>query len=141
MGTRSLNGMIRLFVARLRLQCVSPSLKGIPTPYGHHRNAHTSGADHTFEVENTPLLRAVRNRVSEFSSLRSEVSCDEGIDRTPTQFIFTVVRECFLERRYHTCPTTEGAGTFGRSMGGMDPRLEGQDQSYTIHTLTEIPRQ
>jgi hypothetical protein len=73
-GIRSLHGMIKLFVARLRPQCVSYSLKGLPTSYGVYRSVHTCGADHDSEVESSQLLRAVRNRASEFSNLRSEVS-------------------------------------------------------------------
>ena len=79
-GTRSLHGMIRLFVAHLRPQCVSYSLKRLPTSYGVYRSAHTGGADYDSEVESSPLLRAVRNRASEFSNLRSEVSCIQRIN-------------------------------------------------------------
>jgi hypothetical protein len=82
-GIRSLHGMIRLSVAYLRPQCVSPSLKGLLTLYGHRRDVHTGDADRSFEVENTPLLRTVRNRASEFANLRSEVSNSEHVDRTP----------------------------------------------------------
>ena len=73
-GTRSLHGMISLFVARLPLKCVPTSLKRLPTLYGTYRDLHTSVADHDPEVENTSLLRTVRNRASEYSNLRSEVS-------------------------------------------------------------------
>jgi hypothetical protein len=79
-GTRSLHGMIRLFVARLRPQCVSPSLKTLPVLCCRHRGVHTGGAEYDTEVENTPLLRIVRNRASECSNLRSEVSYNRDID-------------------------------------------------------------
>ena len=86
-GTRLLHGMIRLFVARLHPQCASHSLKVLLMPYGRHRNVHTGGVDHDIEVENTPLLRIVRNRVSEFANLRSEVSYVEHVDRTSIQCV------------------------------------------------------
>jgi hypothetical protein len=73
-GTRSFHGMIRLFVARLQPKCVALSFRKTPALYGAHRNAHTSGADHDFEVENDSLLRIVRSRASEYSNIRSEVS-------------------------------------------------------------------
>ena len=86
--------MIRLSVARLRPQCVSHSLKGVLTLYGHRRNVHTSGLDYNLEVENTPLLRIVQNRASEFANLRSEVSNSEQADGTSAQYLF------------HSCPET-----------------------------------
>ena len=81
MGTLSLHGMIRFFVARFCPQCASPSVKGLPVLYGCYRSVHTGGADYDSEVEDTPLLRIVRNRASEFSNLRSEVSYRERVDR------------------------------------------------------------
>ena len=78
-GTRSLHGMIRFFMTRLQPKCVSSSFKRTPTLYSVRRNVHTGGADYDSEVENTPLLRIVRNRASEYSNLRSEVShCQVG---------------------------------------------------------------
>jgi len=85
-GTRSLHGMIRLFVARLRPQ-VSPSLKGLLTLYSYRRDVHTDCVDYNLEVENTPLLRIVRNRASEFANLRSEVSNRLHVDRASTQCV------------------------------------------------------
>lgn len=73
-GTRSLHGMIRLFVPRLRPKCVSSSPKRLPTSCGTYRDLHTNGAHHDSEVESTSLLRMVRNKASEYSNLRSEVS-------------------------------------------------------------------
>ena len=87
-GIRSIHGMIRLSVARLRPQWVSHSLKGVPTLYGHRRNVHTGGLGYHFEVENTPLLRIVQNRASEFANLSSEVSNSEHVDGTSAQCIF-----------------------------------------------------
>ena len=78
-GTRSPHGMITLFVARLRPQCVPPPLKRLPVLYVRCRSLHTGGADYNSEVENTPLLRIVRNRASEFSNLRSEVSYEKRV--------------------------------------------------------------
>ena len=79
-GTRSPHGMITLFVARLRPQCLSPPLKRLPALYVRYRNLHAGGVDYNSEVENTPLLRIVRNRASEFSNLRSEVSYKQRLD-------------------------------------------------------------
>jgi hypothetical protein len=79
-GTRSLHGMIKLFVARLRPQCVSPSLQRLSALHRCYRNVHTDAVYCGSEVESTPLLRIVRNRASEFSSLHSEVSYNQRID-------------------------------------------------------------
>ena len=84
--------MIRLFVSRLRPQCISPPLKGPLALYDRRRHVHTAGAAYEFEVETTPLLRIVRNRVSEFANLRSEVSCSEHFDRIS------------IQRTPHSCP-------------------------------------
>ena len=78
-GTRSFHGMIKLFVARLRPQRVSPSLGRLPAVHGRCRNLHAIGLDYGSEVESTPLLRIVRNRAAEFSHLRSEVSYNQRI--------------------------------------------------------------
>ena len=129
-GTRLLHGMIRHFVA----QFVSPSLKRHPVLYGRHRNVHTGYVGYVSEVENTPLLRTVRNKASEFSNLRSEVSYSQRVCPDPLNAKFTVVRGYTLERWCCACSTAEGVGTFGRSMGGMGPRLEGQGQSYNTHS-------
>ena len=72
--------MITLFVARLRPQCVFPPLRRLPAVYVRRRNLHAGGVDYNSEVESTPLLRIVRNRASEFSNLRSEVSYDHRVD-------------------------------------------------------------
>lgn len=79
-GIRSLHGMIRLLVARLRPQCVSSSLGRLPALHGRYRSIHTDGVDYDSEVDGTPLLRIVRNRASEFSNLRSEVSYNQRVD-------------------------------------------------------------
>lgn len=97
-GIRSIHGMIRLSVARLRPQWVSHSLKGVPTLYGHRRNVHTGSLDYHFEVENTPLLRIVQNRASEFANLSSEVSNSEHVDGTSAQCVF------------HSCPEIHPRG-------------------------------
>lgn len=80
--------MIRLFVASLRPKCVSTSLKSLPALCGSYRDLHTSGTDYDSEVENTPLLRTVRNRAFEHSNLLSEVSSGKYMStRTPTECV------------------------------------------------------
>lgn len=72
--------MITLFVARLRPQCVPSPLKRLSALYVRRRNLYAGGVDYNSEVENIPLLRIVRNRASEFSNLRSEVSYEKRVD-------------------------------------------------------------
>ena len=125
-GIRSFHGMIRLIVARFRPKCVSTSLKSLPTLRGTHRDLYTSSADYDFNVQNTSLLRIVRNRASEYSNLRSEVStASVGQYMLPLNAQAIAIWKLFPERRRCTRPTAEGAGTFGRSLGGMEPCSEG----------------
>ena len=82
-GTRSPQGMITLFVARLHPQCVPSPLKRLPALHVRRRNLHAGGVDYNSEVESIPLLRIVRNRASESSNLRSEVSYNQRVDPDP----------------------------------------------------------
>lgn len=93
-GIRALHGMIRLFVARLRPESVSTSLKSLPALCGTYRDLHTVVADYDSEVENTSLLRTVSNRASEYANLRSEVSPHEcRPNQIPTECVDSSCRE------------------------------------------------
>jgi hypothetical protein len=97
-GTRSIHGMIRLSVARLRPQCVLPSLKRPPALYGACRNAHAGAVDCESKVESTSLLRIVQNKVSEFSNLRSEVSYDQHVNPDLRSCIYLSCLEIILRK-------------------------------------------